>query len=58
MVSSATADNKLDAFVTLRTATFVGRAVFIDVDAKVDVATVEFDADEFSLRCVLWDFFG
>ena len=48
VIGSAGADDELDALIALRTAAFVGRAVFVDVDAKVDVATVEFDADEFS----------
>ena len=58
MVGAAVADLELDAFVALRTAAFIGCAFFVDVDANVDVTTVEFDADEFARHGSLGSFSG
>ena len=50
MVGAFATDFKFHAFETLRTASFVSRTGLVDVDAKINTATVEPDADELA-RC-------
>ena len=49
VVGAAATDFELDALVTLRAATFIGRTILVDVNAHINAATIEFDADELAL---------
>src|SRR5262245_29155918 len=46
-IRAAGADFEADSFSALRAVAFVGGSVAVDVDARVDVAALELDADEF-----------